>query len=68
MEKKNAQIAVHMSDERKLQVTKLAEANGLTVSEYVCCLISKDLESELLKFRLMQGVFGSEGMDSSIEN
>ena len=65
MEKKTEALTVHISDTRKLQVKRLAEANGLTASEFICSLIENHLESEKLKFRLLQEVFDFEGTDRS---
>lgn len=41
-DKKLAQIAVHVSDDMKVLVVRLAEAAGMTVSEYVHGLITAE--------------------------
>lgn len=58
--KKDEQISVHMPGERKLQLKRLAEAEGLTASEFVNSLIDERLSLELSRYRLLHEVFIGE--------
>lgn len=68
MEKKTEAMTVHISDTRKQQVLKLADASGMTGSEFIGSLIEGCLVSELSKYRLLQEVFEVERADRSGEN
>lgn len=68
MEKKTEALTVHLSDTRKKQALKIADSLGLTGSEFMCSLLEHRLESELVKFRLMQEVFDFEGTNKCGEN
>ena len=57
-DKKNDQIAVHVSAEGKRAVARLAESEGMSSSEYVSRLIEADLSD---KRRLMTTLIDALG-------
>lgn len=65
-DKKLAQIAVHISDEHKCLVAAFAEAESLTVSEYVHALIERDIERKRALMESLTEAFSRcDGTDSS---
>lgn len=65
-DKKLAQIAVHVSDDVKRLVTRLADTDGVTVSEYVHSLLMREISSKRALMVSLTEAFGScEGTDSS---
>jgi hypothetical protein len=45
-EKKLAQIAVHVSEDVKCLMSRLADAEGMTLSEYVHALLIREIEGK----------------------
>lgn len=70
-EKKLASIAVHLSDTRKLQITRMAEQRCLTCSEYIHELIDNHVQEKIHELSLLRralevdGSLGFEGSESS---
>jgi len=64
-EKKLASIAVHLSETRKVQITRMAERAGLTNSEFIHGLIEKHIQDQINEARLILEFLNVEGSVSS---
>ena len=64
-EKKVGNINVHLTAKQELQVRRLAEAEGISASEYLGRITSDHLQVKLNKLSLLLEVFGGDGSLSS---
>jgi len=65
MEKKTAQLSVHMDDELKANALDFAELQGVSASEFICSLLIQYRDKKFDEYRLLQKVFKSERTDRS---
>ena len=70
-EKKPKQIAVHLSSDRYIQITRFAESEGTSNSQFVAGLVEEFIKGKEHEYRLLQtflevdGSLGFEGSESS---
>lgn len=61
-------INVHLPADTELAVRRLAEAAGVSASEYLHTIINLHLSQKRQEFNLLRDVFGGDGSISSLSS